>query len=121
MKNHLTTRFPRYPSKLPAQLQAWTTLWWVVEQAMVALLNPFAVLRPVVLLATALRQVQASVSSRDVGGDACLPLDIITLLKSETCDAVAFACQQEIQDGASCSSECYDALQQFRSVRPQPS
>jgi len=98
-------------------------LWvlWVVEQAMVALLNPFAVLRPVVLLATALRQVQASVSSRDVGGDACLPLDIITLLKSETCDAVAFACQQEIQDGASCSSECYDALQQFRSVRPQPS
>ena len=87
---------------------------------MLARVNPFAALSPIVLLATALRQVQASVSSRDVGGDACLPLDIITLLKSETCDAVAFACQQEIQDGASCSSECYDALQQFRSVRPQP-
>ena len=89
---------------------------------MVARVNPFAALSPaVVLLATALRQVQASVSSRDVSGDACLPLDIITLLKSETCDAVAFACRSEIQDGASCSSECYDALQQFRSVRPQPS
>jgi hypothetical protein len=87
---------------------------------MVARVNPIAALSPIVLLATALRQAQASVSSRDVSGDACLPLDIITLLKSETCDAVAFACQQEIQDGASCSSECYDALEQFRSVRPQP-
>ena len=83
---------------------------------MVARVNPFAALSPIVLLATALRQAQASVSSRDVSGDACLPLDIITLLKSETCDAVAFACQQEIQDGASCSSECYDALEQFRSA-----
>ena len=91
------------------------------KEARQGMVNPFAALSPIVLLATALRQVQASVSSRDVGGDACLPLDIITLLKSETCDAVAFACQQEIQDGASCSSECYDALQKFRSVRPQPS
>jgi len=88
------------------------------HKMMVARVNPFAALSPaVVLLATAVRQVQASVSSRDVSGDACLPLDIITLLKSETCDAVAFACRPEIQDGASCSSECYDALQQFRSAQ----
>ena len=74
-------------------------------------------LNPIVILCTCLRAV-ASVSSRDVSGDACLPADVIHLLKSETSDAVAFACQQVIQDGASCSSECYDALQQFRSVRP---
>ena len=84
------------------------------------MVNPFAALSPIVLLATALRQVQASVSSRDAGGDACLPLDIITLLKSETCDAVAFACQQEIQDGASCSSECYDASTTMAAWAPPP-
>ena len=78
--------------------------------------NSFAALNPIVLLATALRQVQATLSSRGASGDACLPFDVVTLLKSETCDAVAYACQQEIQDGASCSSECYDALQKFRSV-----
>jgi len=72
-------------------------------------------LNPIVILCTCLRAV-ASVSSRDVSGDACLSADVIHLLKSETSDALAFACQQVIQDGASCSSECYDALQQFRSA-----
>lgn len=50
-------------------------------------------------------------------GDACLPLDVITLLKSESVDTVAFACKAEIQDGASCSSACHDALIQLQAVQ----
>ena len=56
-------------------------------------------------------------SASEASGEACLPLDVITLLKSETVDTVAFTCKAEIQDGASCSSECHDALIQLQAVQ----
>ena len=61
-------------------------------------------------------QLLAVLAVRHGNGDACLPLDVVSLLKGETTDAVAFACRKEIQEGMHCSMECYDTIVAFQAV-----
>jgi len=49
-------------------------------------------------------------------GDACLPTDVRSLLRSETTSSVSSACQNLIKKGGAkvCSAECRDALVHFQ-------
>lgn len=71
-------------------------------------------------LAVLLPSATASLSSRGVSGDGCLPADVVAMLKGEITDAVAFGCRKEIQEGTSCSTDCHDAIVGFQEVRASP-
>ena len=64
--------------------------------------------------------VGALAHAGSAGGDACMPLDVVNLLKSDVATEVASRCQDVIDEDGRCTADCAEVARRFQSEHCYP-
>lgn len=64
--------------------------------------------------------VSALAHAGSAGGDACMPLDVVNLLKSDVATEVASRCQDVIDEDGRCTADCAEVARRFQSEHCYP-